>query len=474
MSIFTKTVLAIASSIFLTTSVFASDLTSDQQLARDIYKEAVETATSVDQPGSTIALANKFKVRLKAAGFIDEDITILEMGELGGLIVRYRGSNSASKGIGFLGHMDVVSAYKNDWVLDPFTLTEKDGYFMGRGTADNKAGVVGILATFIKLKKEGYVPNRDLYIVFTGDEETGMTTTMALAKIAAEAKVYGDLLNIEFAFNGDAGGGMITSDDKPIQYGIQAAEKTYHTLHLTVKNSGGHSSRPRKDNAIYQLMDALKKVQAYEFPIMVNEVSSGFLIAMADKETPENAAALNAIVKNTDDKTAMAQLSKSALYNATLRTTCVATMLNAGHAENALPQSATATVNCRIMPSTSVQGVEQTLVDIIGDKEVRITALAESNNADASPLTPIVMDAVKYAVAQHYGDVSIVPNMSTGGTDGKEFRALGIPVYGVSGMFSVSGESNPHGLNEKVQVKSFYKSLDHWERLIKHATGGVR
>ena len=241
-----------------------------------------------------------------------------------------------------------------------------------------------------------------------------------------------------------------------------------------MKNSGGHSSRPRKDNAIYQLMDALKKIQTYEFPVIVNEVTSGFLMAMADKETPENAQALRTIVKDPLDKAATAQLSKSVLFNATLRTTCVATMLDAGHAENALPQSATATVNCRIMPATTPQAVEKKLAEVIGDKDVLITALAESTNADASPLTPNVMDAVKYAVSAHYGDVSIVPSMSTGGTDGKEFRALGIPVYGVSGMFSVTGESNAHGLNEKVQVKSFYRSLDHWERLIKHATGGVK
>jgi carboxypeptidase PM20D1 len=470
---FTKKMLTALSTIALTTSVLASDLTNDQKLARAIYQEAVETPTSVDQPGSTVVLANKFKEHLNAAGFANEDITILDMDGLGGLIVRYRGSDTSKQGIGFLGHMDVVTAYKKDWVLDPFTLTEKDGYFMGRGVADNKAGVVGILATFIKLKKQGYVPNRDLYIIFTGDEETGMTTTIALANMAAKAKKHGGLLNIEFAFNGDAGGGMLTTDGKSIQYAIQAAEKTYHTLNLTVKNSGGHSSRPRKDNAIYQLMDALKKIQDYEFPVMVNEVTSGFLIAMAEKETPENAAALRNIVKNADTKEAAAQLSKSVLFNATLRTTCVATMLDAGHAENALPQSATATVNCRIMPGTTPQAVELTLADIISDKEVVITALAESTYADASPLKPIVMNAVKYAVSKHYGDVDIVPNMSTGGTDGKEFRALGIPVYGVSGMFAVSDESNAHGLNEKVQVQSFYRSLDHWERLIKHATGGV-
>ncbi len=458
----------------LTTSVFANELTDHQQLARDIYKEAVETDTSVDSPGSTIVLANKFKTRLKAAGFNDEDITILDMNQLGGLIVRYRGRDTAKKGIGFLGHMDVVSAYKKDWVLDPFILTEKDGYFMGRGTADNKAGIVGILATFIKLKKEGYVPNRDLYIAFSGDEETGMTTTVALAKMAAKAKENGDLLNIDFAFNGDAGGGMLSTDNKPIQYGIQAAEKTYHTLNFSVQNTGGHSSRPRKDNAIYQLMDALKKLQEYEFPAVVNEVTAGFLNAMANKETPENAAALRAIVKDVDNKKAAEVLSASVLYNATLRTTCVATMLNAGHAENALPQSATATVNCRIMPGTTPQAVEQTLANIVADNEVVITALAQSTYADASPLQPIVMDAVKYAVYEHYGDIDIIPNMSTGGTDGKEFRALGIPVYGVSGLFGVSGESNAHGLNEKIQVQSFYRSLDHWERLIKHASGGVK
>ncbi len=471
---FLKSILTSVSMVAMSTSLIASDLTHDQQLARDIYKEAIETPTSVDHPGATVVLANKFKTRLIAAGFNAEDITIMDMDTMGGLIVRYHGSDSAKKGIGFLGHMDVVTAYKKDWVLDPFVLTEKDGYFLGRGTADNKAGIVGIVATFIKLKKEGYVPNRDLYIAFSGDEETGMFTTRALAKKAAEAKKYDDLLNIEFAFNGDAGGGMVTKGNTPIQYGIQAAEKTYHTLNLTVKNSGGHSSRPRKDNAIYQLVDALKKIQAYEFPVTVNEVTAGFLSAMADKETPENATALRAIVKNTSDKAAIDQLSKSVLYNATLRTTCVTTMLDAGHAENALPQSATATVNCRIMPGTTPEAVEKTLAAVVGDNKVSIMALAESSYADASPLKPIVMDAVKYAVSGHYGNVDIVPNMSTGGTDGKEFRALGIPVYGVGGLFEISGDSNAHGLNEKIQVKSFYRALDHWERLIKHATGGVK
>jgi carboxypeptidase PM20D1 len=453
---------------YLSSSVFAADLTDHQQLARNIYAQAVALPTSVDNPGSTIKLAHAFAEHLQAAGFDKKDIQVLDIQGKGSLVVRYPGTDSSKKGIGFLAHMDVVTALKKDWVLDPFVLTEKDGFFMGRGTADNKSGAVGVLATFIKLKKQGYQPSRDLVIIFSGDEETGMATTKSLVKRA------GELFDIEYAFNSDAGGGMLSADgNQALQYSIQAAEKTYHTLDLTVTNPGGHSSRPRKDNAIYQLVAALAKIESHQFPVIVNQVTAGFFSAMANKENPENAQALRAIVKDSSDQQAIAQLSDNVLYNATLRTTCVATMLNAGHAENALPQSAQATVNCRIMPGINPAQIEATLAKVIGDAGVAIKRRKDPTSADASPLRPDVIAAVKYALEKHYKGVAIVPSMSTGGTDGKEFRAVGIAVYGVGGLFGVVGESGAHGLNEKIRVSSFYRSLDHWERLIKHVSGGV-
>jgi len=446
----------------------AGELTDHQKLSRVIYQEAVETPTYADSMG-TPKLVAKFIKRLKAAGFVDDDITVVDTAEgHQSLIVRYQGSDSNQKGIAFLGHMDVVTAYKKDWVLDPFTLTEKDGYFMGRGTADNKLGVVGILSTFIKLKSEGYVPTRDMVIMFTDDEETGMVSTKQLAKMALEK------LNIEFAFNGDAGGGRISTAGKPLIYSIQAAEKTYYTVTLTVTNSGGHSSRPRKDNAIYQLAKALDKVESHSFKPEINEITELFMTKKSKSEKPEMAAAIMAYLKDQTDEKAIAILSDNTKYNALIRTTCVATMLSAGHAENALPQSAEATINCRIMPGTDPTIVHKQLEDLVG-AGVTVAVKSFTGFAPASPMRNDVVAAVVYANALHYEGISITANMSAGGTDGKEFRALGIPVYGVGGYIGIVGDSsNAHGLNEKIRVKGFYKSLDHWERLMKYATGGVK
>jgi len=406
--------------------------------------------------------------RFKAAGFSNEDITALSVGDKMALIVRYPGRDRSRPGIGFMGHMDVVPAKAADWVLDPFTLTEKDGYFIGRGTADNKIGIVGLTATFIKLKKSGYVPDRDLVIIFSGDEETGMTTIQAIADD------HKNLLNIEFAFNGDGAGGTLSDTGEPIQFGLQAAEKTYHTIKLTTRNRGGHSSRPRPDNAIYDLMRALAKVEQHRFPIILNDVTKGFFLARAKTETPEMAKALRTIVKNPNDADADKLLSVNILYNATLRTTCITTMLTAGHAENALPQSAEATVNCRLMPGSKAADIRADLMGVIDNPDVVLSFDREAISAPASPLRDDVVAAVRYGLDQDYKGVPIVPIMSSGATDGYRLRGVGIPVYSMSGGFAKVGEANAHGLNENVRVKSFYESLVFWERLIKFASGGIK
>ncbi len=447
---------------------YADDsLTPHQSMAREIYAEIVAIPTSAGK-GQVPVLVSTLVNRFRAAGFSADNITELRVADKMALIVRYPGRDRSRKGIGFMGHMDVVPAKASDWVLDPFTLTEKDGFFIGRGSADNKLGIVGLTATFIKLKKSGYVPDRDLVIIFSGDEETGMTTIQAIADD------HKKLLNIEFAYNGDAAGGTLSDTGEPVQFGLQAAEKTYHTVKLTTRNRGGHSSRPRSDNAIYDLMHALTKIEKHRFPIIINDVTAGFFMARAKTETPEMAGALRTIVANPNDAAADKYLSANVLYNATLRTTCVTTMLSAGHAENALPQSAEATVNCRIMPGSKAADVRAELVRVIDNPDVVLSYEREAFSADPSPLRDDVVAAIRYGLDQHYKGVPIVPNMSSGATDGYRLRAVGIPVYSISGAFAIVGEANAHGLNEKVRVKSFYDSLDFWERLIKHTSGGVK
>ncbi|GHF20211.1 peptidase M20 [Kordiimonas sediminis] len=467
---FLKTTLAVSSfALFASATLQAADLSAHEKMAREIYKETVETPTSTDHPEAMFTLTGNLKNRFMEAGFAEEDITLLNVDGLGGMIVRYPGKDRSKQGIGFMAHLDVVTAKRKDWVLDPFVLTEKDGFFMGRGTADNKAGAVGLAATFIKLKKEGYVPDRDLVIIYTGDEETGMVTTKHIA--ANRDK----LLNIELIYNSDAGGGSMDEDGKPLAYSIQAAEKTYMTLLLTVTNSGGHSSQPRDDNAIYQLIDALQKVEDYSFPPRLNPVSKIMLNVAAENETGEMKQALLDFANDPSDMVAADILSNNVRYNSITRTTCVTTMLEAGHAENALPQSAQATVNCRIMPGVDPADVEHVLASVIGDDGVVITRKAEPSFADASPLREDVIAAVKYAMAEEYGELPVSANMSAGGTDGKEFRAYGMPVYGTGGLFGRKGDrANAHGLNEKIRVDSFYKSLTHWERLMKFVSGGVQ
>jgi len=443
----------------------------DEQLSEhalktfEIFKTIVEVDTSKAM-GNTPIVARYLADELIAAGFPESDIEIPRLGDLAALIVRYRGDGSSGKRpILFLGHMDVVEAYAEDWERPPFELTSDDVNFYGRGTIDNKFGVAQLTSTFIRLKKEGFVPTRDLYLVFSGDEESGMTTTRMLAYERP------DLADAEFALNSDAGGGDLDRFGNPVTYNIQAAEKTYATWEITIRNPGGHSSRPRPDNAIYDLADAIHNIQEYRFPVRYSDMTRAYFAATGAKLGGELGAAMLAFAEDPTDQAASDRLALESSYVGTTRTTCVVTMLKAGHAENALPQSATATVNCRIFPGEEVADVEQTLRRVVDNDAAEFRVLQEPTVSPVSELREDVVDAVGEAVNFRYPDVQIIAYMESGGTDGMHFRRAGIPTWAVSGIFMDPDEMFAHGLNERVPIKAFYGALDHWTIIIKQLAG---
>lgn len=470
------TLITRSASAALSLSMLALVACSDVEEPRDVEHEAMardmlSTVVAMDTSTTEYAtpqMAAYLRGLFIDGGFAEEDVTAFEASDtLTALIVRYRGADEAAKGIAFLGHLDVVTAYAKDWVLNPFEMNEQDGFFIGRGTADNKSGVVGVSATFLKMKSEGYVPDRNLFLIFTADEETGMMSTQRVVNEVVPG------LNIEYALNSEGGGGRLNEAGEGVGYYVQGAEKTYATLDLVVRNPGGHSSAPRPDNAIYQLMQAISKVEAHTFPIMLNDVSKGQLAHTAKSLEEGEAAALTALLANPNDEEAAAIVSQNVFLNAAIRTTCITTMLDAGHAENALPQSATATVNCRITPGMTPEEVFATLSEIIGDEGVELVPGQVLASTPVTPMRDDVMSAIQYALANKYPDITLIPSMSAGGTDGMWFRLAGVPTYGLSGMFRVPGEAFAHGLNEKVRVDSFYYSLSFWERLMKRLTDGT-
>ncbi len=363
-----------------------------------------------------------------------------------------------------LAHMDVVEALPEDWERPPFELTQDDTYFYARGTIDNKFGVAHLTSTFIRLKKEGYVPNRDLILVFTGDEESTMHSTEILAYERP------DLAEAEFALNSDAGGGSLSKDGKAIVYRIQAAEKTYVTWELTVTNPGGHSSRPRPDNAIYDLADAIKKIQAHQFPIRWNEMTLEYFEETGKQLGGELGDAMLRFAENPEDEAAAERLSVEPSYVGTTRTTCVVTMLRAGHAENALPQSATATVNCRVYPGVPTDDVKAALQQAIGNDAVVFDEIYPPTESPVSELREDIRAALSEAVHARYPGIRMIGYMESGGTDGMHFRKAGIPTWGMSGIFMDPDEVFAHGLNERVPIKAFYDALDHWTIIIKSLT----
>lgn len=466
---------AAASCLIVSLGVFAQDQSSDytalyQQQAHSIYRDTIAMRTAAGH-GQVPTMAHYLADRLRDGGFADEDIHVLPFESAGGeqtasLVVRYHGDGSSGKPpILFAAHMDVVDALRDDWERDPFRLIEEDGYFFGRGTADDKLGTTLLTATFLRLKANNFVPHRDLIIAFSGDEETAMATIEDLVT------THRNLVDAEFAINADSGGGALGEDYAPISYLLQAAEKTYVDIELSVRNPGGHSSRPHRKNAIYDLAAALREIQNYQFPVRYNDITQRYFEMRAEAESGDLGAAMRSFAENPNNANAAAVLADSPSQVGITRTTCVATMLDAGHAENALPQSATANINCRLFPGVNVDDVVARLRDAITDADVAITVKGSPRSAPASQLREDVMDAVATAVHQVYPDLPIIPYMTTGATDGRALRAAGIPTYGSTGLFSRAEDSFAHGLNERVLVRSFYQALEHWAIVISELAG---
>jgi len=432
--------------------------------AREIFQAIIELDTSVEglkTPEMAAYLAGVFR----DAGFPASDIHVLPHGKTASFVMRFRGKDKGARGIGFLAHMDVVTARREDWDRDPFKLIEEKGYFFGRGTSDNKNGIATLVATFLALKRENFVPSRDLVLIFTGDEETAGLTATSLVK------EHRGLVDVEYIINSDAGGGTLGEDGKATHFTLQTAEKTYASFRLTARNDGGHSSQPRRDNAIFDVMRAVQAVQKYTFPVMWNDTTLGAFRANGRVTPGPLGQAMRRFARNPGDRRAVAVLSTSPYHVGQIRTTCIPTMLAGGHADNALPQSASVTVNCRIFPGVKIDAVKAQLKRLAGPR-LEVAPLQDNYLAsDASPLRPDVVAAVTAAAHSNHPGVPIVPGMSGGATDGVFFRAAGIPTYGAGEAFMKDSDDYAHGLNERVPVEGFYNGLRHWRVLITTLAG---
>lgn len=457
--------IAAATLAALSSTSMAQSLRPDQAAFRDLYKELVETNTTQSSGSCTLA-AERMAARLKAAGFADSDITLFATPEKpkdGGLVAILKGTSKSAKPILLLAHIDVVEARREDWVRDPFTLIEEGGYFYARGASDDKSQAAIWTDAMVRFKAEGFKPKRTIKLALTcGEESVG-------AFNGAEwlAKNKPDLIAAEFALN-EGGGGRLDASGKQILLAMQVGEKTVQNYRLETTNPGGHSSVPRPDNAIYSLTAAVNKVGQYEFPIQFSDTTKTFFTRTADLTGGDMGKALKAVVANPGDKAADAIVSKDASFHSMLRTTCVATMLEAGHAMNALPQRARAVVNCRIFPGVSVDAVKADLERVIGDPSVSITKIEPIRPvAVPPPLSAKVFGPAEKLAAKHFPGIPMVPVMATGGTDGPYLSLAGIPTYGMPGIFQQLENSGVHGLNERISVKALYEGRDYLFELAK-------
>lgn len=437
---------------------------------REILARAVSIPT-VQGRGRTGELAEYLRQQFLAGGFTDIVIQRHRVerpdDEAAALILRWPAARPSNrKAILLMAHMDVVEARREDWSRDPFTLGEEGGYFYGRGTIDNKQGVTAITTALLRLRAEGFRPNRDIVVLFTGDEETGGDG----AELAANQWI--DVSTLDYALNGDAGGGAYLPDGRLLGFGIQTAEKTYQSYTLTATNPGGHSSRPRPDNAIYALSHTLERLERHRFQPMLNETTRAYFTHRAESAEPPLAAAIRRWLADENDGEAADIVEASPTEVGITRTRCVATRLEGGHADNALPQLARATVNCRIFPGVDPATVLATLRELAAPDNVAVEPIDVAHPTDASPLRPDVVGAYTAAVRARHPDAPIVPDMSTGATDGLYFRARGVPVYGVAGSWVVIPEDErAHGRDERIPVRAFDHEIDHWTDLIRRVAG---
>ena len=429
---------------------------ADPAAAKDILMRSVAFRT-VEGAGQVPKLAAYYASVLKSAGFADADIVITPMGETATLAATIKGRDAKLKPLLMIGHMDVVAADRADWTRDPFVPVEENGYIFGRGAEDNKYDVAMMVATLAQLKKQGWTPRRTVILLLSGDEETAMVTTRALAAQYKDA---------EMLLNGDGGGGLLNDEGKPVLYQLQAGEKTYADFEIAFTDPGGHSSAPTPGNPIYRLAKAIDRIAAYQFPAMRNELTRASLALSANRIGGEVGAAMRRYAE-TGDAAAAELLSTRPEFVGQVRTTCVATMAQAGHALNALPQSAKVMVNCRIFPGVAIEAVKAELVKVVADSGATVKTLGDPLASDASPLRTDVMKVVRDAVTARSPDIIVMPGMSAGATDSLYFRALGVPSYGVSSLFMKAEDGFAHGLNERVPVAGIGESLLQWDTVLR-------
>lgn len=438
-------------------------LSPEHQAARDIFKQLIEINTTDTPAGNVTTAAEAMAERFRAAGFPAEDIHVDgPKPNKKNLVVRLHGRGTG-KPILFIAHLDVVEALRQDWSMDPFKFNEVDGFFYGRGTSDIKQGDTILVANFIRLKKEGWVPSRDLILALTADEEGGESNGAQWL-----AKNHHDWIDAEYCINTDAGD-FETKKGKRMLLGMQTSEKNYVDFRLEVKSNGGHSSRPVKDNAIYHLSQGLARLADFDFPVSLNETTRGYFERTAALESPATGADFRAVIGSDSAKAGEAakRLSQSAFFNALLRTTCVATRLEGGHANNALPQTAAANVNCRMLPQDSLQNVQDTLKRVLADNRIVVSVVGEAVPAPASAINPAIVSKLQSLSAKLYGGLPIVPVMDTGASDGKYLRIAGIATYGVPGVFEDVDDVRAHGKDERIGVKDFYDGVDFYYEFIK-------
>jgi len=437
-----------------------------QQLTRETYKELVEINTTAGS-GDTYAAAKAMGARLVAAGFPRADVQVLQSApRRGNLVARLRGAGKR-KPLLLVAHIDVVEAKREDWTTDPFKLVEKDGYYYGRGTSDDKYMATAWVVNMIRWKKEGYKPDRDLILVLETDEEGSDSHGLGMTWLI---KNHRDLIDAELALN--EGGGVNAKDGKPFANTIQTSEKLFQSFWLETRNSGGHSSQPRKDNAIYELSAALGRLAQYSFPVQLNDTTRGYFEKMATIEHGQLASDMKSVASARPDPAALERVTADPPYNAMLRTTCVATRLEGGHADNALPQLARAMVNCRILPGQSVEAIQKQLEQVVADPKLTITATQRDTGSDASPLHKELVAAIEKLTPKFWPGVAVVPTMSAGATDGRFLRNIGIPTYGHSGLVSDIFDVRAHGKDERVQISAMFDGEQYLYELVKLMSGG--
>jgi acetylornithine deacetylase/succinyl-diaminopimelate desuccinylase-like protein len=446
--------------VTLASAASAQPTTAHDQLARELYAELVNIDTS-SKAGTTRASQAMAK-RLLDAGFPAADVQVLgAAADQHNLVARLRGTGGG-KPILLLAHLDVVDARREDWTVDPFVFQEKDGYFYGRGTTDDKAQAAIWVATLIRFKQEGFTPTRDLIVALTADEE-GWGPANGVAWLVANHRA---LIDAEYCIN-EGGGGQL-KDGRRVLNEVQAAEKHYATYRVEARNKGGHSSLPVEDNAIYRLAAALGKLASHDFPVHLTEVTSAFFQRTGAIVGGQEGADMKALSSPAGpDPAAVERLSRTALYNAMLRTTCVATMLEGGHAENALPQMARAIVNCRVIPGEKPADILRTLERVVDDPALTVSAVSDYPTSPVSPLRSDLMQIVERVTDEMWPGVAVVPVMATGGTDGVFLRIAGIPTYGISGLFEDIDDVRAHGRDERLGVKAFYEGREFLYRLVK-------